>query len=165
MPSGDLLFALHPWTGEPPASNYATLDTRNGHQVLDFDGGTAESMNFRGVIPNSYGGGGLTVDIYWMATSATSGDVIWGVSIERLNTNNHDLDSDNFASEKTATTTTNATSGKVNKTTITFDSGAEMDSAAAGEPIRIRLQRRAADGGDTMNATDAELLLIVVQET
>jgi hypothetical protein len=62
---------------QPPAVNYATPDTRNNHAVLDFDAGTDEYAFFVGALPASYAGGGLTVDIYWTATSATSGNCMW----------------------------------------------------------------------------------------
>ena len=38
MASGDTLNVFTPLQNEPPASIYATLDVRNLHPVLDFDG-------------------------------------------------------------------------------------------------------------------------------
>jgi hypothetical protein len=164
MASGATLGIFLPQAGEAPASSFATLDTRNGIWVLDFDAAAAESAVFRGVLPASYGGGGLTIDLYWMATSATSGDVRWGAQIERDNENNHDLDADAFATQQLATGTANGTSGKLTKTTITVSAGANMDSLAAGEPFRLKVQRVAADGADTMTG-DAELHTVHVKET
>jgi hypothetical protein len=146
-----------------PTSNPATFDTRNTILVLDFDGNaTNESAVFPFVLPSSYAGGGLSVDLYWMATSATSGNVKWDVQIERGTT---DLDSDSFATEQSTTAAANGTSGIVTKTTITFTDGAQMDSWAAGEFGRIKVIRDTADAADTMNATDAELVGRVVRET
>lgn len=75
MATTDSLVIFRPYDNEPPASNYATLDTRNGYLVLDFDDTTDESAIFRGFMPRNYAGGGLTVTVGWMAISATSGTI------------------------------------------------------------------------------------------
>ena len=61
MASGDTLLVFHPFDNEPPSANYATLDIRNLHPVLDFDDSTDESAVFSAVLPWAYSGGGLTV--------------------------------------------------------------------------------------------------------
>jgi hypothetical protein len=153
-----------PAANNPPSSSYATLDTRNAHPVLDFDAGSDESAIFAGVLPTTYAGGGLTVDIYWAASSATSGAVKWNAEIERIDASSLDIDADSFASAQTATTTAAGTSGQVVKTSITFTDGAQMDSLAAGEAFRLRITRDANDAADTMTG-DAEVLRVVVRET
>lgn len=166
MASGDTLAIFSPQANEPPTSAYATFDVRNGILVLDFvDTTISEAAIFRGTLPANYAGGGLTLDIYWMATSATSGDVVWGGSIERAQSGGTDQDSDSFATEQLSTAvTTNATNGIKNKSTITFSSGANMDSLAAGEPFRLKIARKPADAGDTMTG-DAEFTEAVLKET
>ncbi len=146
----------------PPIANFATLDMRNNHPVLDFDAATDEFAVFGAVLPSTYAGGGLSVDIHWTATSATSGDVVWSAEFERMNT---DLDADSFASAKTVTGVANATSGIITKTTISFTDGAEMDSLAAGEAFRLRISRdaNASDSDDLVG--DTELHRVVVRET
>lgn len=144
-----------------PASSAAPFDVRNDHPVLDFDDASTESAMFGGVLPTGYAGGGLTIEIYWTATSATTGDVRWGAAIERMNT---DLDSGSFASNQTTDTTCNGTSGIIAKTTITMTDGAQMDSLAAGEAFRLRIQRIGANAADTMTG-DAELHRVVLRET
>jgi len=165
MASGDTLAGFLPQANEPPSSNNAALDTRNSIWVLDFDPTTSESAIFRGVLPSNYAGGGLTLEIWWAATSATTGDVVWGGSIERAQEGGSDQDTDSFATEQLSTAvTTNATSGIKNKSTITFTSGANMDSLAAGEPFRLKIARKPADAGDTM-AGDAEFFEACLKET
>ena len=161
MASGDTLAIFMPLGSEPPASNYATLDTRNAHPVLDFDPATAESILFSGVLPPNYAGGGLTVRLSWAATTATGGDVVWSAAFERLS--GQDIDSDGFASARTATGTANGTSGVLTVTSISFTHGAQIDSLAAGEAFRLQISRAAADAGDTMSG-DAELIAVEIRE-
>lgn len=143
---------LSPMTSQPPASSYATLDTRNSIAVLDFDDSSAEGAMWVFVMPEGASlGSGLIVRLHWMATSATSGGVTWEVSVERMNT---DLDADSFDTVATGTSTTNATSGIATTTAITITT---IDSIAAGEPCRIRVRRLPADASDTM-VGDAELI-------
>jgi len=163
MASGDTLYQFFPSDNEPPSSSFATLDLRNAHPVLDFDAGADEAAVFTGLLPRTYAGGGLTVRLHWMATSAVAGDVKWNAQVERDDTGT-DLDADSFAAAQTTTTTTGATSGAPNVTQITFTDGAQMDSLAVGEPFRLKITRDADDAADTM-AGDAELLAVEIKET
>lgn len=162
MASGATLLTFTPLNNEPPTSNPATIDLRNAQVVLDFDGTTNEAARFSFILPRAYDGGGLTVTLWCMATSATTGDVIFTAAIERRNT---DMDSDSFASAQTsAATTVNGTSGIPFAVTVAFTNGAQMDSLAAGEPGRIEIIRNAASGSDTV-ASDIELLSVEIRET
>jgi hypothetical protein len=164
MASGQTLVIFTAPHGIPPASNYATQDVRGGHPVLDFDASTEEAIYFQGVLPNHYGGGGITADVHWMASSATSGSVVWGGSFERNHENGDDLDADSFASEQTATEAANGTSGKVVKTPITFTDGANIDSLVVGDAFRLKLARKTGNASDDM-AGDAECLAVHLRET
>lgn len=161
MASGDTLCAWNALAAIPPTSSYATLDFRNSIPVLDFDAAATESAVFQGVLPRHYSGNGLTISLVWMASSATSGDVVWQTEIERSNT---DLDTDSFATGNTATGTANGTSGITTTTPIAHTSGAQMDSLAAGEMFRLRVSRLGANGSDTMTG-DAELVAVEIRET
>jgi hypothetical protein len=163
MASGDTLMIFSALHNEPPATAYATLDTRNNHPVVDFDAAAVEDAVFGGVLPRNYAGGGVTVVLHWTATSATSGDVKWNVQVERMDTAT-DLDADSFAAAQTTTTTTSATSGAIVTTSIALTNGAQMDSLAVGEGFRLKVTRDATAGGDTMTG-DAELHLVEVKET
>lgn len=164
MASGNSLFAWTATANQPPASAYATPDTRNSHPVLDFDADTDESAIFGGVLPRHYGGGGITVMIAWMASSATTGDVVWNTAVERHDDDTTDLDADSFATANAATATTASGSGEVQYTEIAHTSGAQMDSLAAGESFRLKITRDANHASDTM-AGDAELLRVEIRET
>ena len=97
MASGQTLIVLTPQSGVPPVSNYATLDTRNGHTVWDFDAAVNEILNFESLMPRNYNGGGLTVTLVWSATTATTGVSRWLVSFERHQEDVDDIDTDSFA--------------------------------------------------------------------
>jgi hypothetical protein len=149
-----------PMVAEFPASNYATLDSRNNHPVLDFDTTTGETAYFTGVLPADYAGAGITVHLYVSMTSATSGTVGWLVAIERIDASSLDIDADSFAADNTLTAATvPATSGQVLKQSINISNGANMDSLAAGELFRLRITRDVAN--DTA-AGDAELLRVMM---
>jgi hypothetical protein len=148
-----------PLANQPPATAFATLDTRNSIAVLDFDdGATNEAAIFNGIIPEAASlGSGLKVRIIWTATTATSGATEWGVQFEKLST---DIDSDSFDTAATQTTTTNGTSGVPNTTEITITT---IDSLAAGDGFRLKIYR---DSSDTTNDTmtgDAELIAVEVR--
>ena len=150
----------------PPASAYATLDLRNSHPVLDFDGASDEEAVFAGVLPSSYSGGGVTIDLWVGFTSATSGTCRWQAAFERINTSGLDIDADSFAAFNSAGGTAPGTSGMFIKISIAFADGAEMDSLAASEAYRLKI-RRDADGtsGTDDITTDAELLRVMARFT
>lgn len=168
MASGDSLAVFLPQDNEPPSANYATPDVRNGHPVLDFDGATDEEAIFTGILPRNYAGGGLTVYLHVMFTSATSGNARWQADIERMDDGGStDLDSDSFTGTfQSAAGNPNGTSGVTTLVTITFTSGAQMDNLAAGEAFRLKI-RRDADGtsGTDDVTTDAELVAVEIKET
>lgn len=164
MASGNTLATFGPQDNIPPASFFATLDTRNGHLVLDFDASEDENAIFEGVLPRTYAGGGLTVYIHWAATSATSGNCVWNAAFERIGEGQQDIDSDGFATAQTVTAAAPGTSGNVDIASIAFTDGAQIDSIAVGEVFRLKITRDADNGSDTMTG-DAELLAIEIKET
>lgn len=143
----------------PPATNYATLDTRNSIAVLDFDGGSAnEEAVFAGVIPhNTVTTSGLLVRINWMATTATTGNCRWGVQFEDMNT---DTDADSFDTATEAHSATNATAGIPTVTEITCTN---IDSLVAGDFYRMKIYRDASDTTNDTMAGDAELISVEVR--
>ncbi|MDE8535473.1 hypothetical protein PZC41_14285 [Staphylococcus aureus] len=164
MASGDTLLVFTPLANEPPAANYATLDSRNAHPVLDFDSGGAEIAIFSGVMPRNYAGGGVTVYVHTSFSSATTGNYKAQASFERIGDSQQDIDSDGFASaQTTADTAVPGTSGHVDIVAITFTDGAQMDSVAVGEGFRLKIEFPQASAS---NATgDRELNFVELKET
>lgn len=164
MASGDTLLQWGAYANEPPSSNYATLDTRNQHPVLDFDGGTNESAVFSGVMPQHYAGTtGVTVYIHYAMSTDTSNDIDWDAAFELVGDQQQDIDSDGFAAvNSTDNTTVPGTSGNVDIISIAFTDGADMDSVTAGDGFRLKITRDAAS--DTATG-DAELRWVELRET
>lgn len=166
MASGDSLLVLVPANGEPTLNNYATLDLRGTHLVLDFDDGTTERMEFPGFMPRHYDGGGVTVTLGWMFTSAPSpgSDTCkWDVEWKSVSDDADDLDTKGWAAANSVTATSASANGEVDYAEITFTDGADMDSVASGEYFRLRVSRDASGG--TASPGDAELLFIEIRET
>jgi hypothetical protein len=148
---GALCAAFVPRDHQPPATAFATLDTRNSIAVLDFDDTAEESAVFVSILPDADLSAGVKVRLLWTATTATSGNVVWSAAMERLTT---DVDGDSFDTPATATATTSGTCGIPTVTEITLTT---IDSVTPGDAYRLKISRLATNGSDTMSG-DAELL-------
>jgi len=164
MASSDTLAIFTALHNEPPTStDAATLDVRNLHHVLDFDGSAAESAVFRSVMPRNYGGNGTTVYIHYAMSAAASGDIDWDAAWERIGDGVQNLDTDGFAAVNSVdTTTVPGTAGLVDIVNITFTDGADMASVAVGESYRLKITRDAPNDSAT---GDAELVAVEIKET
>lgn len=162
MATGNTLCVFDALNGQPPSSNYATLDTRNSRACLDFDASTDESILLHGIMPQHYGGGGVNVILHWRASSATSGSARWQTAFERGST---DIDADSFATANSAGGSANGTSGISTQTTVAHANGAEMDSVVAGDEFWLKVNRDAdgTTGTDDMTG-DAELFAVEIRE-
>ena len=164
MASGDTLIVFGPYHNEPPAANFATLDTRNLHPVLDFDATTNESAVFSGVMPQSYAGTtGVTVYLHYAMSSAEADTVDWEVAFELIGDQQLDIDGDSFAAVNSVDDTeVPSSTGLVDVVSVAFTDGADMDSVAAGDAFRLIVTRDAASDDA---AGDAELVAVEIQET
>lgn len=162
MASGDTLAIFGPAANQPPAANYATFNTRNGHLVLEFDATVQEVAVFAGRMPRNYGGGDLIASLAWLAASATSGTMGWDVTFERDNAA-LDLDADGWATPQAiAPITVPAVSGKIAMTSVTCPAGAGGTAdIAAGEDFRVRVRRDVA--GDSATG-DAQFVSLELRE-
>jgi hypothetical protein len=166
MASGALLSRFGAAANQPPAAGYATPDVRNGLLVLDFDAAVDESAVFVDVLAPTYAGGGLTIRIRWMASTATSGTTRWLAALERHQRGTDDSDADSFAAAASAGSAAAAVSGSEVETVITLANGAGIDNLVVGERYRLKITRDAdqTTGADDM-AGDAELVQVDVSET
>ena len=163
MASGNTLACFFPADNEPPATLYATLNTRNGHPVLEFDAATDWAAVFTGVLPRHYAGGGIAVYVHYAMATATTSDVIWETAFERIGDGVQDIDSDGFAAANSSgAITVPATSGNVDIVTIAHTAGGQLDSLAVGEAFRLKINRNA----DTDGAAGlAQLIAVELVET
>ena len=153
------LAVFTPMTSQPPATAFATLDTRNSIAVLDFDDAAVESTTFVGVIPEAANlASGIAAYVHWTATSATSGNVRWRVEFEKAGT---DIDADSFDTATEATSAANGTSGVESTATITCTS---IDSLAAGNRYRVRVSRVGTDATNDTMTGDAELIAVELRQ-
>ncbi len=164
MASGDTLCRFYPADNEPTAANYATFDTRNLHPVLDFDAGTNEFAVFSDVMPQHYAGTtGVTVFVHYSMSSAEADTIDWDAAFERIGDQQLDVDGDSFAAANSVdNTTVPGTTGLVDIVSVAFTDGADMDSVAAGELFRIKINRDAASDDA---AGDGELHAVEIRET
>lgn len=171
MASGNTLLYLPPRAATLPATAYAQLDVivgasspTEGFPVLAFDSASIEQADFRGKMPQNYGGGGLTM-VLADGANTTTGGVVWQAAFRRI-TNAIDLDTTAFTYDfngVTVSTLPNAV-GKLSYDNITFTDGADMDSVVAGDEFLLRIRRKTDDAADTA-AADAYLHAIEIRET
>lgn len=167
MATGNTLVTLYPQDNEPPASNFATLDTRNGHPVLDFDdGATNERAVWSFILPRHYAGGGLTVYLHYSMTSDVANKVRLEAAFERIGDGSQDVDSDGFAAAQGVNVAAvPGTAGHVDIASIAFTDGAQIDSIAVGELCRIYVERDSSDATNDTAVGDLELHAIEIKET
>jgi len=153
----------------PPVTSYATLDTRTGGStpaesvpVWDFDASAVEYVDLLCQLIG-YAGGGVSITLVWLASSATSGDAVWGIGIRRLGDGTEDVDAAHTYDFNEATAAAASAAGEPRYTTITFADGGDMDGWADGELAIVRIRRNASHAGDTMSG-DAELLSVSGKE-
>lgn len=161
MATGDTVCSALPANNEPPSSNFATDELRNGHPLLAFDATTQETAIFTFVMPRHYSGGSIQWYIHVTLASATSGTVGFDLAMERMSDGSTDIDSDSFATAVTFTATTvPGTSGVVLVLNATISSG-DLDGVAAGDSFRVRVRRDVAN--DTA-AGDAQIAAVEGKE-
>lgn len=160
MAQDNTLIIFTPLNNEFAAADFASLNFRNQHPVLEFDETTDENAVFTGILPNQYSGNGVTVYIHYAMATNNTGDINWEASFERIGDQVLDIDSDSFATAQTATETVPATIGHVSIIGISFTDGAQMDALVAGESFRLKITRDATDTA----IGDAHLIAVEIRE-
>ena len=157
MATGDSLFPWMAGEGMPPATLAAGLTQRNGGSTpaeqwvyAAFDGGSADEMwDLPGIMPQHYGGGGVTFTGRLTGATATTGNVRLGAAFRLLD--GEDRDTAHTYDYNEVTVAAPGTSGQFTTFTIAFTSGADMDNVIAGSAFVLRLRREASDTtNDTM---------------
>jgi len=161
MATGDTLLIFTPAAHEPPASDFAILDLRGDHLLLDFDASTNQHAVFPGVMPQRYANSGVSLRIHFAFSTAITGDVDWLAAFERVHAAGADLDTANFAAAQAAINQpVPDTSGQLAVATINF-TNAQIAGIQPGDGFRLRITRDAAS--DTALG-DAELRFVELRE-
>lgn len=151
-----------PHSAEFPTSNFPQLTQINQRPVLAFDAATDETCYWSDVAPQGLTGT-ITLLIYYVMASATSGAVIFQAQIEAVTDGDAtDLDATtSFDSvNNSATTTVPGTAGYIDVISITMTNA---DSLAAGDYYRIAVNRDANNASDTASG-DCYLLAVELRD-
>ena len=168
MTTGDNLMVFMAWGGSQPSVSgcslsyiIGTTSIKEAFEVANFDDTTREYLDFVGVMPNYYDGGGLTCTIMFAHANNSSGPT-WEIAFRRIADDAEDLDTTahTYAYNTVAAGVPSAV-GEVGYDDITFTDGSDMDSIAVGELFNMRVSRDPATGG----SGDASLISILVKET
>lgn len=114
-----------------------------------FDASSREDLYFS-VPLLVYGSGNITATLHWYSRSgSTSNAVVWGARIACITPGDaQSMESKNWATTQTQTTTVNSTAKGLTSTAVTISN---LDSAAANDTVWLNIYRDAAAGGDTMS--------------
>lgn len=143
------------------------LEVVNGHVVLAFDDTVNEGVDFLGVLPASYAGGGIEVLVRWAASSGTSGSIRWEAAFERHPINDPtygtlDLSTDGFDQPVHADGLVPSSAAILTETMILL-TATQASNPQAGESFRLRLTRSATSPEDTLPG-DAHFLTLHLKE-
>ena len=167
MASGDTLYIFYAWggslplsTGQAQLSAIPTASISGFFQVAAFDPDTQEHIDFMGVMPDYYDGGGLTCTIIWSHEDNVN-QIKWHLAFRRIGDDIEDLDLNHSYSYNNVFPVAPSVVGEISYDDITFTDGADMDSIAAGELFNARIYRDIGSGGTVFS----KLLAIHIQET
>lgn len=173
MASGNTLFILDPLGATPPATLYATPDTiadastpNMTMPVLDFDGTTAEYMDWFLTIPSQYAGTTGFTFSYKYATDGADADLVdmefRVLKLADLDVLTGDLGIDTQTQVSIQDTPPATPTNKFSYSTTGALAKADFGSAVAGDRIIIRAKR---DVAAAANTDDLQLAEILVTET
>lgn len=154
---------FYPSSALPPllanSAQYVSVAGTNAPvEYMAYDTTTEEHRCWGFNMPADYAGGDITVTIRWNAASATSGNVVWGVALLATtpNTDSGSWQAEGFGTEDVSADDTHlgTTALRVHSISCTL-TGAELDSAAAGDECVIKIARKVAS--DNMTG-DAQLI-------
>jgi hypothetical protein len=142
----------------PPATLFATYGVQNNRPHLAFNDSATWGGYFFGVIPQGVNlASGLLVRLKWKSITVASGNAVWSVQFERLNTAES---SDSFDTAPTPVVT--ACSGTTSALVETAITVTTIDGLTAGDGFGLLVQRLGANASDTL-VGDACLRLVSIE--
>lgn len=150
-----------PLAAEFPTSNFPALTAVNGRPVLAFDAATDETCYWTFVAPQGLSGA-LTLLVHLFGNAAGTNSTFWQAAIEAVTPGDAvDLDSaTSFDTDNSGNVAMPATQGHQTTVSIALTNA---DSIAAGDYVRVRLNRDADNGSDNF-AADAYVSLVELRE-
>lgn len=146
----------------PPATNYATIDTRNSVPVLEFNPTTIESTFFLGIIPEgTILGSTLGAYLHFAGDTATGSTVAWGICMERM-FGITGFSADSFGTGVQVNQILPSTTAAI------AIAGAEVpvpSGLTTGEGYRLLIRRIANDATNDTAPGDAQLVLVELRNT
>ena len=136
--------------------------------ILMFDGGSSDEEAYFKFQARGYpGAGNLTLDIYWRADTATSGNIVFGAQVAAItpNTDSQDVLTKAFATAQTQQDTHLGTTAKrLHQVALTISN---LDSLANDDIVWLKFYRDASDTVNDTLAGDAgpELLRLSYSDT
>jgi hypothetical protein len=136
------------------SSSFPQIVQNNGSNFpvtgLAFDSGATETAYFKRRLV-SYGSGNITINLTWYADTASSGVVRWSGAIACItpDTDTQDVETKAFASSTDTDDTHLGTTGqRLHQMSLAINN---LDSAAAGDVVWIKISRLGAHANDTMS--------------
>lgn len=160
MATGTIILPVQ--SAKLPASNPAVIDGAENNFRLLFDASTDESCLWQFRMPVNYASA-LVAKIQYSMTSATADEVIFQVAVMAVSDGDSaDINTDSYdTANDSSATTVPGTVGYLDEISITLTNA---DSVAAGDYVKIKINRDADDGSD--NATgDAEVVAVSLEYT
>jgi len=154
-------FTLLPYAAEFPSTAFPQLmaiHSTERRAALAFDASTVESCRWTFVAPQGLTGT-MNAIIYYCMASATADSVNFEVSIEAVTTEDAlDLDAaTSFDTMNDGHETVPGTAGYMSLLAVALTNA---DSMAAGDLVRLKLERDADDGTDDTATGDAYVLAV-----
>lgn len=151
-----------PLDANPPATNFATIDTRNSVPVLEFDPATIESTFFVGSIPQgTILGSTLGAYLHFAGDTATGSTVAWGICMERM-TGTFGFSADSFGAGVQVNQILPSTRAEI---TIVGAAVPVPSGLTTGEAYRLLVRRIANDATNDTAPGDAQLVLVELRNT
>lgn len=130
---------------------------------LAFDAATQENAFWK-FDAAYYSSGNLTLNLFWYADTASSGNIVWGAAIAAItpDTDTQDVEIKAFATALEVTDSHLGTTGqRLHIATITISN---LDSLAINDIVWLKIYRKAADAADTMTG-DGLLVMATLSYT
>jgi hypothetical protein len=137
-----------PWGAELPSTGFPELGITNDRPYVGFDDTAQETCYFTDAAPQGLPAD-LTLVVYYVMESATSGAVVFEAAIEAVSSGDAtDLDATTSfdTANSSGAVTVPATAGYLQSFTITLSND---DAIVAGDYFRVSLARDPADASDT----------------